>query len=69
MKKLISMFAIAALLFTASANAQEPVKKSKKTTKTEKVVAKSEMAGCDKDKKMGCCSKKAVAKAEEVESK
>ena len=69
MKNLISMFAIVAFLFTASANAQEPVKKSKKTAKTEKEVAKVETAGCDKEKKMGCCSKKAEAKTEELETK
>lgn len=69
MKKLISMLAVVAFLFTINVNAQEPVKKNKKVVKTEKVVAKVETAGCDKDKKMGCCSKKVVAKAEEVESK
>ncbi|MBY0485625.1 MAG: hypothetical protein K2P85_00300 [Flavobacteriaceae bacterium] len=49
MKKVVSMLAVVAFLFSMNVNAQEPAKKTKKA-KTEK--------SCDKDKKGGCCAGK-----------
>ena len=59
MKKVFSMVAIAAFMFSMNVNAQE---KKKETAKTEKSCSASEKKSCSKDKKGGCCAGK---KAEE----
>jgi hypothetical protein len=68
MKKVVSMLAIAAFLFTVNAHAQEPVQKKKKA-KTEKSCSEAEKKSCDKDKKGGCCSGKKMEGKKEEESK
>jgi hypothetical protein len=58
MKKIVSMLAVVAFLFSMNVNAQEVAKDKKdKKAKTEKA--------CAKDKKGGCCAGK---KAEEKKS-
>ncbi|MEC4048795.1 hypothetical protein OX284_005085 [Flavobacterium sp. SUN046] len=58
MKKLVSIVAVAAFLFSVNVNAQEAQQKDKKA-KTEKTCSKDEKKGCDKDKKGGsCCAHK-----------
>jgi len=57
MKKVISMLALAAFLFSMNANAQEKPKQKKKA-KTEKSCTTAEMKSCSKEKKAGCCAKK-----------
>ena len=63
MKKVASMFALAAFLFAMNVNAQEPKQKGKKA-KTEKSCSTEEKKSCgdSAEKKGGCCSSK---KAEE----
>ena len=62
MKKLISMMAIVAFLFSINANAGEQPKEKKKALKTEKASGETEKKSCaSSEKKAGCCaSKKAV---------
>lgn len=62
MKKVVSMLAVVAFLFTISANATEPNKDKKKKAKTEKTCSSEEKKSCGAEKKAGCCSAK---KAEE----
>lgn len=64
MKKLVSILAVAAFMFTLSANAQEKESSKKKKAKTEKAVA-SEKKDCAKGEKKGaaCCAHKAEAKS------
>lgn len=51
MKKIVSMLALGAFLFSVNVNAQEVAKdKKEKKAKTEK--------SCTKDKKGGCCAGK-----------
>lgn len=63
MKKLVTILAIAAFMFSVDANAQEP-KQKKKTAKTEKAACSTdEKKACGTEAKGGCCSsKKAEAK-------
>lgn len=61
MKKLISIAAIVALLFSVHANANE-TPKSKKKAKTEKSCSAEEKKSCASGEKKSCCSAK---KAEE----
>ena len=60
MKKVLSMFAMAAFLFSVNVNAQEVAKQEKKTpTKTEKKAAKKEAkSSCTSEKKASCCAAK-----------
>ena len=64
MKKLVSILAVAAFMFSMNVNAQEPKKKAKKeTTKTEKSCSTSDKKSCGSDAKAGgCCSSKKVMK-------
>lgn len=58
MKKVVSMLALVAFLFSVNVNAQEVAKEKKsKKAKTEKSCSKDEKK-CDKDKKGGCCAGK-----------
>jgi len=57
MKKVISMMALASILFSMNANAQEKPKQKKKA-KTEKSCTAAEMKSCSKEKKAACCVKK-----------
>lgn len=60
MRKVVSIMAVAALLFSMNVNAQEP-KAKKKTAKTEKAVAssKEEKKACATDSgKKSCCAHK-----------
>ncbi len=61
MKKLVSILAVAAFMFTMSANAQEKVSSKKKKVKTETAAKKD----CAKGEKKGaaCCAHKAEAKS------
>lgn len=52
MKKVVSMLALVAFLFTAGVNAQEAKSKDKKESSTK------EKKECSKDKKGGCCANK-----------
>lgn len=68
MKSIISILAIATLMVSLNANAQEPKQKAKKeTAKTEKSCASAEKKSCGSEAKSGgcCSSKKAVAKKAE----
>lgn len=58
MKKLISVMALAAFLLSLNVTAQE---KQKETAKKE--CSMKEKQHCSKDKKAGCCAKKADKKA------
>jgi len=69
MKKIVSMMALVAILFSMNGNAQEqkPKEKTKKECsatemksckKDTKSCSASEMKSCSKDKKAGCCAKK-----------
>lgn len=63
MKKLVSVLAVAAFVFTITVNAQEPTQEKKKA-KTEKTCSSdkkgcgSEKKSCGSEKKGGCCSSK-----------
>jgi Ni/Co efflux regulator RcnB len=58
MKKLVSILAVAAFMFSMNVSAQEPQEKEKKA-KTEKSCSKDEKKGCAKgEKKGGCCAHK-----------
>lgn len=57
MKKVISMMALVAILFSVDAYAQQKPQPTKKT-KIEKSCSKEEMKSCSKEKKAGCCAKK-----------
>ena len=68
MKKLVSMMAVAAFMFSMTVNAQEPKQKAKKeTAKTEKSCATAEKKSCGSEAKAGgcCASKKAAEKKSE----
>ena len=63
MKKVISMMAVAAFLFSMNVNAQE--KQEKKVAvkaKTEKSCSAAEKKSCSKDKKACCAAKKMTEK-------
>jgi len=64
MKKVVSMLAIAAFLFSVNGNAQEQPKKAAKA-KTEKSCSATEKKSCAAgEKKAGCCAaKKAETKS------
>jgi hypothetical protein len=62
MRKVISMMAIAAFLFSANANAMGTPKEKKKAVKTEKSCSESEKKACASGEKKSCCAAK---KAEE----
>ncbi|WP_310555053.1 hypothetical protein [Flavobacterium sp.] len=58
MKKVASMLAVVAFLFSMNVNAQEP-KQKKNKAKTEKASATTEKKSCTAgEKKGGCCSAK-----------
>lgn len=65
MKKLVSIMAVAAFMFSMNVNAQEPQKKAKKeTAKTEKSCSTAEKKSCGTEteaKTGGCCSSKKAA--------
>ena len=69
MKKLVSIMAVAAFMFSMNVNAQEPKQKAKKeTAKTEKSCSSEEKKSCGSEEKKssGCCSsKKATEKKAE----
>lgn len=69
MKKIVSMMALVAILFSMNGNAQEqkPKDKTKKECtaaemksckKGNKTCSAAEMKTCSKEKKAGCCAKK-----------
>lgn len=69
MKKMVSMMALAAILFSINGNAQQqkPKEKAKKECsaaemksckKGNKTCSAAEMKTCSKEKKAGCCAKK-----------
>lgn len=60
MKKLVSVMALAAFLLSLNVTAQEK-QKEKETAKKE--CSMKEKSHCSKDKKAGCCAKKADKKA------
>lgn len=63
MKKLVTLLAVAAFMFSLDANAQEPKQKKKESAKTEKAaVSKDEKKSCGSEAKACCSSKKAEAK-------
>ena len=63
MKKVISMMAVVAFLFSMNVNAQQQEPKQKKKAKTEKSCSKDEKGAEGSAKKGGCCySKKAEEK-------
>lgn len=63
MKKLVSMAAVVALLFSMNANANnETPKNKKKAAKTEKSCTTAEKKACASGEKKACCASK---KAEE----
>jgi hypothetical protein len=65
MKKVFSMLAVAAFLFSLNASAQEEPKQTKKAkAATEKSCTKEEKKSCGTEKKASCCS----AKKEESKS-
>ena len=55
MKKVVSMLAVVAFLFSMNVNAQE---KKVAKAKTEKACSASEKKSCSKDKKSCCAAKK-----------
>ncbi|MFY8069808.1 MAG: hypothetical protein ACOVMG_06915 [Flavobacterium sp.] len=68
MKKLVSIMAVAAFMFSMTVNAQEPKQKAKKeTAKTEKSCTTAEKKSCGSESKSGgcCASKKAAEKKSE----
>ena len=68
MKKLVSMMAVAAFMFSMTVNAQEPKQKAKKeTAKTEKSCSTAEKKSCGSEATAGgcCASKKAAEKKSE----
>jgi hypothetical protein len=62
MKKVISMMAVVAFLFSMNVNAQEKPKEKAKEGKTEKTCSASEKKACASGEKKACCAAK---KAEE----
>lgn len=62
MKKVISMMAVVAFLFSVNANASETPKDKKKAAKTEKSCSTAEKKECAKTEKKagGCCAAKKV---------
>jgi len=64
MRKLVSILAVAAFMFSMNVNAQEPKQKAKAVkAKTEKSCDSGKKSCCSDSKSGGCCSsKKAVAK-------
>ncbi|MFT5754965.1 MAG: hypothetical protein ACI924_002215 [Flavobacterium sp.] len=67
MKKLVTILAVVAFMFSVDANAQTPKQKKKEATKTEKAACSTEAkASCGTEAKGSCCSsKKAEAKKED----
>lgn len=68
MKKLVTIMAVAAFMFSMTVNAQEPKQKAKKeTAKTEKSCTTAEKKSCGSEAKSGgcCASKKAAEKKSE----
>ena len=68
MKKLVSIMAVAAFMFSMNVNAQEPKQKAKKeTAKTEKSCSTADKKSCGSEAKSGgcCSSKKATEKKAE----
>lgn len=74
MKKLVSMMALTAILFSMNGNAQnqkpkEKAKKEcsaaemKKCKKDKKTCSAEEMKKCSNEKKEGCCASKAKTKS------
>jgi len=63
MKKLVSILAVAAFMFSMTFNAQEPKQKAKKeTAKTEKSCSTEDKKSCGTEAKSGgCCSSKKAA--------
>ena len=63
MKKIVSLFAFSALLFSMNVSAQQEPKQKKKKAKTEKSASTEDKKSCDKgeEKKGGCCSSKKAA--------
>ncbi len=57
MKKLVSMVAIVAFLFSMNVNAAPDPKGKKKAAKTEKSCSAAEKKACSTDKKACCASK------------
>jgi hypothetical protein len=62
MKKVISMMAVVAFLFSMNVNAQEKQEKKAAKAKTEKSCSASEKKSCSKDKKACCAAKKTEEK-------
>lgn len=61
MKKLVSILAVAAFMFSMNVSAQEPQEKEKKA-KTEKSCSTAEKKSCSSgEKKGGCCASKKAA--------
>jgi topoisomerase IA-like protein len=59
MKKLVSIMAVAALLFSMNVSAQETAKAKKKAAKTEKAACSTaEKKACAADGKKACCAHK-----------
>ncbi|MBD3724572.1 MAG: hypothetical protein IE891_07295 [Flavobacteriaceae bacterium] len=62
MKKIVSMVALAAFVFSMNVNAQEPKQAKKEKAKTEKSCSSEEKKSCGSEKKGGCCSSKKMDK-------
>ncbi len=62
MKKLVSMVAIVAFLFSMNVNATPDPKAKKKVAKTEKSCTVAEKKACSAEKKACCAAKKAEEK-------
>jgi hypothetical protein len=62
MKKIVSIAAVVALLFSLNVNAAPDPKGKKKAAKTEKACTESEKKACATDKKACCAAKKAEEK-------
>ncbi|WP_339887902.1 hypothetical protein [uncultured Flavobacterium sp.] len=67
MKKLVTLLAVVAFMFSVDANAQTPKQKKKEAKKTEKAACATEdKKACGTEAKASCCSsKKAEAKKED----
>lgn len=58
MKKIVSIVALAAFVFSMNVNAQEPKQAKKEKAKTEKSCSSEKKSSCGSEKKGGCCSSK-----------
>lgn len=58
MKKVISMMAVVAFLFSMNANANNETPKNKKEAKTEKSCTAAEKKSCASGEKKSCCAAK-----------